>query len=220
MQEPEAKRIVEALLFVSGHPLTLKRLLEIVPELDGPAVRACVQSLNEEYAVGRRAFRIQEVAGGYQLATEQDLAPWIKRLLEHPRPDAVSAAAMETLAIVAYRQPLTKAEIEAIRGVDVSASLDTLLEKQFVRITGRKESPGRPYLYGTTNEFLRHFGLRSLEALPSMQFPEVQEQTSAAPASAVAEAPTAAAPAEESAGAAGQETRAAADERSEGVAAG
>jgi len=179
MDDAAGQRIVEALLFVSGQPLTLKRILEVVPELDGSAVRAIVRTLNDQYASGRRAFHIQEVAGGFQLATEGDLAPWVKRLLEHPKPDAVSAAAMETLAIIAYRQPLTKAEIEAIRGVDVTGSLDTLQEKQFVRIAGRKESPGRPYLYATTTEFLRHFGLRSLEALPTMAFPKVQEQTAA-----------------------------------------
>ena len=179
MDHGQAKRIIEALLFVSGQPFMFKRLTEILPDLSGEQIRRCLQMLNEEYAASQRAFQVQEVAGGYQLVTDQQLAPWVKRALQSPKPDAVSAAAMETLAIIAYRQPMTKAEIEAIRGVDVTASLDTLLEKRFVRIAGRKESPGRPFLYATTSEFLRHFGLKSIDALPSMALPTVQEPEAA-----------------------------------------
>ena len=183
MEELQAKRIIEALLFVSGQPFTYKRLTESLPDLSGEQIRRCIHTLNEEYAASQRAFQVQEVAGGYQLVTDQQLAPWVKRALANPKPDAVSVAAMETLAIIAYRQPMTKAEIEAIRGVDVTASLDTLLEKRFVRIAGRKDSPGRPFLYGTTNEFLRHFGLKSIDALPSMALPTVQEPQAAQPPS-------------------------------------
>jgi segregation and condensation protein B len=179
MDHGEAKRIIEALLFVSGQPFMHKRLTEILPDCSSEQIRTCIQTLNQEYAASQRAFQIQEVAGGYQFVTQPDLAPWIKRALQSPKPDAVSIAAMETLAIIAYRQPVTKAEIEAIRGVDVTASLDTLLEKRFVRITGRKDSPGRPFLYGTTSEFLRHFGLKSIEALPSIALPTVQEPQTA-----------------------------------------
>jgi len=181
MDEGQAKRIIEALLFVSGQPFTHKRLTEILPDRSGEQIRTCIQTLNQEYAVSQRAFQIQEVAGGYQFVTQQDLAPWIKRALQSPKPDAVSIAAMETLAIIAYRQPITKADIEAIRGVDVTASLDTLLEKRFVRIAGRKESPGRPFLYGTTSEFLRHFGLKSIDALPAMALPTVPEPQATPP---------------------------------------
>ena len=175
MEPHDAKRILEALLFVFAQPLTLKRIGDIVPDLEAARIRQLVQTLNEEYAAGGRAFQIQEVAGGYQLATDQALAPWIRRALQTSKPDSVSTAALETLAIIAYRQPITKSEIEAIRGVDVTASLDTLVERRFVRVAGRKESPGRPFLYGTTTEFLRHFGLKSLEALPSVNFPTVKE---------------------------------------------
>ena len=175
MDEAEAKRIIEALLFVLGQPLALRRLIETLPEIDAPRIRQLMQRLNAEYTASGRAFQIQEVAGGYQLVTDPQLAPWIKRALQSPRPDAVSAASLETLAIIAYRQPMTKAEIEAIRGVDVTASLDTLIERRFVRVAGRKDSPGRPFLYGTTTEFLRHFGLKSLEALPSIHLPTVKE---------------------------------------------
>ena len=186
MDHAQGKRIIEALLFVFGQPMAHKRLLEILPDLDSAQVRQVIQTLNAEYASSGRAFQIQEVAGGYQFVTEQELAPWIRRALQTPKPDSVSAAALETLAIIAYRQPITKAEIEAIRGVDVTASLETLLERRFVRVAGRKESPGRPFLYGTTTEFLRHFGLKSLEALPSLNLPTVKEPEAAPPAPAVA----------------------------------
>ena len=179
MEQTQAKRIIEAVLFVFGGPVALKRIQEAVPEVDVVVIRQAVQELNAEYAAARRAFQVQEVAGGYQLVTVQEVAPWVKRALERRKPDAVSAAALETLAIIAYRQPITKAEIEAIRGVDVAASLDTLVERQFVRISGRKDSPGRPFLYGTTSEFLRHFGLKSLEALPTLNLPTVPEHSSA-----------------------------------------
>lgn len=186
MEQGDAKRILEALLFVFGQPIALKRLSEILPDVEPHALRALIQTLNAEYGSSGRAFHIQEVAGGYQLVTDQRLAPWITRALQTPKPDSVSTAALETLAIVAYRQPITKAEIEMIRGVDVTASLETLIERRFVRIAGRKETPGRPFLYGTTAEFLRHFGLRSLEALPSLQLPVVKEPVAGEPQPSVA----------------------------------
>jgi len=175
MDSAEAKRILEVLLFVFSEPVALKRIGEIIPDLEAARIRQLVQTLNAEYAAGGRAFHIQEVAGGYQLVTEQDLAPWVRRALQTPKPDSVSAAALETLAIIAYRQPITKSEIEAVRGVDVTASLETLVERRFARIAGRKESPGRPFLYGTTPEFLRHFGLKSIDALPPMAQPVIKE---------------------------------------------
>ncbi len=177
MDQAEPKRIIEALLFVLGAPVALKRLLEVVPGIESAQARSLIQTLNTEYLTTGRAFHVQEVAGGYQLVTAQELAPWIKQALEHPKPDSVSTAALETLAIIAYRQPLTKADIEAIRGVDVAASLDTLIERRFVRVAGRKESPGRPFLYATTAAFLHHFGLKSIEALPSLKLPTVAEPT-------------------------------------------
>ena len=168
MEPAQAKRIIEALLFISSQPFTFKRLTQVLPDLSGSDIRAHVQALNDEYAAAHRAFAVQEVAGGYQLVTDKALAAWVKKALQMPKPDAVSTASLETLAIIAYRQPITKAEVEAIRGVDISASLDSLTEKKFIKIAGRKDSPGRPFLYGTTPEFLRHFGLKSVEALPPM----------------------------------------------------
>ena len=194
MDETQAKRIIEALLFVFSQPLPLRRVTDLMPDLEPVHIRRIIQTLNGEYETGQRAFRIQEVAGGYQLLTDQEFAPWIRRALQAPKPDAVSAATMETLAIIAYRQPLTKAEVEAVRGVDITASLDTLIERKFIRAVGRKDSPGRPFLYGTTTEFLRHFGLKSIEALPHMNPPSIPEPTAAEPAADTApqEPPTSA----------------------------
>ncbi len=175
MDDRRGKLIIEGLLFVFGRPLALKRLAQILPDLEVAKIRQLIQTLNDEYAASERAFLIQEVAGGYQIVTDQQLAPWIQRALQSPKPDSVSTATMETLAIIAYRQPITKAEIEAIRGVDVTASLDTLLERRFARVAGRKETLGRPFLYATTGEFLRHFGLKSIEALPRVELPSLKE---------------------------------------------
>ncbi len=181
MEQAQAKRILEAILFVVSQPVSLKRVGEILQGPDTAQIRRLIGALNEDYQRGGRAFQIQEVAGGYQLVTDPQLAPWIRRAFQSHKPDQVSAAAMETLAIIAYRQPVTKAEIEAIRGVDISASLETLVERGFVRIAGRKDSPGRPFLYGTTAGFLRHFGLSSIEALPNMDLPAVKEPQAEAP---------------------------------------
>ncbi|MBI3320867.1 MAG: SMC-Scp complex subunit ScpB [Candidatus Omnitrophica bacterium] len=179
MDGQEAKRVIEALLFVFGQPVSLKRLSEVLPDVESAAIRGLIGTLNADYRSSSRAFYIQEVAGGYQMVTDEHLALWITRALQTPKPDSVSAAALETLAIIAYRQPITKAEIEAIRGVDVAASLETLMERRFIRAAGRKDSPGRPFLYATTPEFLRHFGLKSLEALPHLELPTLKEPESA-----------------------------------------
>lgn len=168
MEETQAKRIVEAVLFAAGEPVPLARLAETLSDVEPQRLGRIIQALREEYAAQERAFRVQEIAGGYQLVTDDTLAPWVRRALKPPRPEGVSRAAMETLAIIAYRQPVTKAELEVIRGVDVGGSLETLLERGLIRITGRKETPGRPFLYGTTTEFLQQLGLRSLEELPTL----------------------------------------------------
>ena len=171
MTPQQAKRIIEGLLFISDKPVALKRIKDVVGELEYLELRQAVEELKQEYVQQQHAFRLQEVAGGYQLATDAELATWIKRALSMPRQTPLSKAALETLAIVAYKQPLTKAEIEAIRGVDGSAGIETLMEHQFVKVAGRKDTPGRPLLYGTTPEFLRHFGLNTLDDLPKRMDP-------------------------------------------------
>jgi segregation and condensation protein B len=160
--------VVESLLFAAGAPVTLGRLVEA---LDGPGraeVLRALEILAATYEGEGRGVRLVQVAGGYQLRTVATHAPWVRRLLQE-RPPRLSRPMLETLAIVAYRQPCTRIEIEAIRGVDADAVLSTLTERRLVRILGRKEAPGRPLLYGTTREFLEVFGLPDLSALPTLR---------------------------------------------------
>ena len=170
--------IVEALLFASDEPVTFQTVRIVcdemnrdVPEneqvtISADQLRAAVDSLNAEYAESRRAFRIQALAGGYVFATEKRYAVWVGKLLREKARRRLSQTAVETLAIIAYKQPISKSEIEFIRGVNADYVLKTLLEKNLTTIVGRAHSPGRPLLYGTTPEFLRHFGLNEITDLP------------------------------------------------------
>jgi segregation and condensation protein B len=166
--EPDRLAIVEALLFVAEEPLPLSKLQEILadaaPDLTETALRDLAVRLEESGG----GLMVQEVAGGFRLATRPEVHPWIQRL-QQVKPARLSRAALETLAIVAYRQPITRAEIEAIRGVAVDGVLRTLLERELVRMMGRKAEAGRPMLYGTSQLFLEHFGLRELGDLPTLR---------------------------------------------------
>ncbi|GIW45326.1 MAG: hypothetical protein KatS3mg077_2608 [Candidatus Binatia bacterium] len=160
--------IIESLLFAAGAPVPLRRLVEV---LDGPTttqVREALEILREQYAPGKRGIQLVEVAGGYQLRTAREHAVWVQALLRE-KPQRLGRATLETLAIVAYKQPVTKAEIEAIRGVDCDGPLNTLLNRRLIKIAGRKETIGRPLLYATTSEFLEIFGLKDLNDLPALQ---------------------------------------------------
>jgi segregation and condensation protein B len=163
------RAVFEALLMASDAPLPVGRLL---PALEGAAardIRTYVDDLNEDYSRTGRAFRILEVAGGFQFAVERRFAPFVRKLSRDRAPLRLSQAALETLAVIAFKQPIAKAEIEAIRGVAVDWVIRTLLEHNLVRIAGRSEGVGRPLLYGTTREFLRHFGLRTTADLPKLK---------------------------------------------------
>lgn len=168
MERDEIKSIVESLLFVAEGPLTLQRLGEVLEDVDKQTVQAVLQALQEEYETQNRGLRLVEVAGGYQMRTAKDNADWVKKFLGG-RPARMGKATLETLAIIAYRQPITKAEIEAIRGVDVDGVISTLLERNLIRAVARKDVPGRPFLYGTTPEFLQLFKLRDLTHLPTLK---------------------------------------------------
>src|SRR6266446_329084 len=160
--------IIESLLLAAGAPVPLGQLVDA---LDGPGraeVLAVLEALGAGYEREGRGLRLVHVAGGYQLRTPAEHGPWIRRLLRE-RPPRLSRPMLETLAIVAYRQPCTRLEIEAVRGVDVEAVLTTLIERRLARIVGRKEAPGRPLLYATTREFLEVFGLPDLKALPPLR---------------------------------------------------
>ena len=172
MEPTERRRIIEALLLASSEPLTAQRIARIVPELSVRELGVEIDALNAEYESTVRAFRIEEIGGGYQLRTLPELAPWLAELQPAP-PLRLSRPALETLAIVAYKQPLTRAEIEQVRGVDVGAVLRSLLERRLVRIAGHREVPGRPILYATTRRFLEVFGLAELADLPTLR--EIEE---------------------------------------------
>ncbi len=157
--------IIESLLFASDKPVPLKKLAEVAG-VDARAVLAELDTLREEKErIG--ALQIIEVAGGWQIVSKPEYAPYISKLRDEKK-QRLSRAAFEVLAIVAYRQPMTRGEIEALRGVDCAASLHFLLERKLLAFTGRKDAPGRPRLYGTTPQFLDNFGLRSIEDLPSL----------------------------------------------------
>lgn len=157
---------LEAVLFLAREPLSSRKLSQYANLADGTQARTLIRRLNAQYDALGRAFRVEQVAGGYQLLTRPKLAPWLRRLAHVPGEVRLSAPALETLAVVAYRQPVPRAEIEAIRGVNCGEILRQLMERDLIRIHGRSSELGRPFLYATTRRFLQLFGLNSLEELP------------------------------------------------------
>jgi segregation and condensation protein B len=173
MEDKEAKSILEAILFMAGEPVTLDTLRKIIG-IDKYNTDRLVRELINEYSLRNPGLLIVEVAEGFQMVTNPGCAPWVKKLLSTAMPKKLSQSALETLAIVAYKQPIIKAEIEAIRGVNSDGVVKTLLERRLIKILGRKEVPGRPLMYGTTNEFLQYFGLKDLSEMPTLkEFEEV-----------------------------------------------
>ena len=168
MDREDVKSIIESLLFVADGPQTLHRFVEVLDGVDKETIQAVLQELQSECDAERRGVRLVEVAGGFQLRTAKNNADWVKKFLGG-RPARMGKATLETLAIVAYRQPITRAEIEAIRGVDVDGVIATLLERNLIRAVARKDVPGRPFLYGTTPEFLQLFNLKDLTHLPTLK---------------------------------------------------
>ncbi len=157
---------LEALLFSTHHPLTAGKLAELLELEATKPVRAAIKALNEQYDSSGRAFRIEQVAGGYQLLTLPEYGETLKRFHQREIDAKLTKAALETLAIVAYKQPILRVDVEAIRGVACGETIRSLMEKHLVKIAGRAEEPGRPILYGTTKRFLELFGLNSLKDLP------------------------------------------------------
>jgi segregation and condensation protein B len=168
-------RIVEALLFASDRPLTLQRLKELTHQRTTKRIEAGLVTLKEDYE--GRGIVLHEVAGGWQFRTAPECSEWVQQLVAG-RPVRLSRAQLETLAIIAYRQPITRPEIDDIRGVDSSGTLHVLLDRNLVRVLGKKEEPGRPLLYGTTKEFLEFFNLSQLRDLPTLrEFHELSEES-------------------------------------------
>lgn len=161
-----AHQIVEAVLFAADAPLTAEEIARADETLDEDSVEGALQFLRAEYDDAERAFHLSELAEGYQILTRPEFAPYLERFDNVPRPSRLSGPALETLAIIAYRQPLGRVEIEYIRGVGASGVIKTLQDRQLIEVVGRAEGLGRPLLYGTTKQFLEHFGFRSLEDLP------------------------------------------------------
>jgi segregation and condensation protein B len=168
LEREEQKRIVEALILAAREPIGAVRLGQVVPGLNAAGARAIVAELRADYDREQRGFELVEVAGGYRVRTRPELADLVSRL-DIERPARLSRAALETLAVVAYRQPVTRGEIEQVRGVDCGPVVRNLLERHLLRLAGHREVPGRPMLYGTTRRFLELFGLASLEDLPSLR---------------------------------------------------
>ncbi len=168
MEPSEQRRIVEALILASPEPIPLARLAQIVPELEIGAAKDLIHALNSEYAEQDRSFEIWEVAGGYQIRTRAEFSGYLQQL-RRERPLRLSQASLETLAIIAYKQPVTRAEVDDVRGVDSGAVVKTLLDRRLVRISGHREVPGRPLLYGTSKRFLEIFGLESIRQLPTLR---------------------------------------------------
>lgn len=168
MDREGARKIIEALLFVSDKPVSIDTLREVLQEVEPSDIRTMIEELNAEYASSGRSFAVKEIAGGFQMLTDPVYSKWISELYKRPA-DKLRGPGLETLAIIAYKQPITRGEIEAIRGVNVDGVLHTLEERQLIRSKGRLDAPGRPILYGTTTEFLQHFGLKSLEELPKLK---------------------------------------------------
>jgi segregation and condensation protein B len=197
-------RVIEALLFSAQKPLSIREMTaaikgagaedELSPNEFGRVtegeVAAALEQLRVEYIQGERAFQVFEKADGWQLATDSAFAKWVRQLFPTPKPARLSAPALETLAIIAYRQPITRADVEAVRGVNIDGVLQTLMERGLVKIAGRAEIPGRPLLYETAQFFLDHFGLRTLEELPNVEELRTRHLPMARPAVAPPESVT------------------------------
>ena len=163
------KSAIEALLLASEKPLTLEQIRLALDSADSSEVAKLIEEMKSEYVAENRGIRIAEIAGGFQMITAAQFAPFLKKLFKDRHTERLSKPALETLAIIAYKQPLTRNEVELLRNVNVDGVMKSLLDKNLIRISGRKKSPGRPCVYGTTRQFMEHFGLKSLQDLPKIE---------------------------------------------------
>jgi segregation and condensation protein B len=196
MADDNVKAVIEALIFTSERPIAIDQIKDVLDSLEPSEIRAFIEQMKLEYEQSNRGIRIVEVAGGFQMITPSMLAPFLRKLYKQRRVERLSKPALETLAIIAYKQPVSKLEIETLRNVNVDGVMESLLEKGLIRITGRKKAPGRPFVFGTTRQFLEYFGLKSLEELPKLEdfsklSPKTEIEESAATAQADAQEPAA-----------------------------
>lgn len=169
MAENNIKAAIEAMLFASEKPLASEQIRGALDNIGTDEIRKNIAELSDEYEKTNRGIRIIEIAGGFQMITAPVFVSFLKKLYKRQRAQILSLPALETLAIVAYKQPVTRLEIESIRSVNVDGIVKGLLEKALIRVAGRKKAPGRPKVYGTTRQFLEHFGLKSLDELPKIE---------------------------------------------------
>lgn len=174
MEEENSKALLEALLFLAAEPLSISRMKDItgLPEQE---LTSLIEELRAEYMERSGGVLISAIAGGYQMHTNPEHSAWASKLKGSSAAPKLSRAALESLAIIAYKQPLTRAEVEVLRGVNADGVFKTLVERKLIKIVGRKEAPGKPFLYGTTREFLVHFGLKDLTELPTLKEAEREE---------------------------------------------
>jgi segregation and condensation protein B len=169
MPQSNLKSVIEALLFVSELPLNIEQIRGALDNLDAAQIHNAIEELSAEYEKSNRGMRITEVAGGFRMVTASGFSVFLKRLYKERFTERISKPALETLAIIAYKQPITKAEVQSLRNVNIDGVVSSLLEKNLIRVVGRKKSAGSPFVFGTTRQFLERFGLKSLDDLPKME---------------------------------------------------
>lgn len=168
MEDREKRSVIETLLFLSGEPITFATIRDVI-DLPEPEIKMLMEELIMQYRERNGGLFIAEIANGYQMVTNPGYSEWVIKFRNTQLSSKLSMPALETLSIIAYKQPLIKAEIEQLRGVNSDSAIRTLLEKRLIKVIGRKEAPGRPFLYGTTKEFLQYFGLKDLTELPTLK---------------------------------------------------
>ena len=165
--------VVEALLFAAEQPVSIEQIRSLIPGSDTVMVKQAIERLQQEYEASGRGVRVDEVAGGFRMTTASGFSGFVRKLYRQRRNDKLSRPAMETLAIIAYKQPVTKQEVQSLRSVNIDGVMKSLQERNLIRITGKKNAPGRPFVFGTTRQFLEYFGLNSIEDLPKLDSIEV-----------------------------------------------
>lgn len=169
MAEDNVKSAIEALLFACEKPLGIEQIKKAMDNMEAGAIRGVLEQLKTEYEQNNRGMRLIEIAGGFQMVASPGFSPFLKKLFKDRNTEKLSKPALETLAIIAYKQPVTRSEIEFLRNVNVDGVMKSLLDKGLIRIAGRRKVPGRPFVFGTTRQFLEYFGLKSLDELPKME---------------------------------------------------
>jgi len=176
-QTNHVKGVIEAILFVNEKPVTLDQMKKVLDTISSGELKKVIKLLQDEYNDYKKGIEIKEIAGGYQMLSNSIYASYIRDFYKTKHKEKLSKPSLETLAIMAYKQPVTRADIEMVRGVNSDGVVGNLLDKELIKIVGKKDVPGRPYLYGTTKQFLEYFGLKSLENLPKLEeFPALQEK--------------------------------------------